>query len=359
MANGVLTTKAAPYGGSYVDWGAIISGALLASAYSLVMLVFGSAAGLSLTSPFQQSGNAQMMMLIAVALWLIWVQVSGFALGGYVAGRIRARAYDAAEHEVEVRDGIHGLVVWALGALVGVLIAIHATGSAFGLAAQSASAISTGASSVMSGLSTETVVDSLFRTDSASAPRANQATRDEVGRVISSAAAGGSLEDDDRAYLSGVIAQNTGLSPEQAQTRLDTVIAEATTAAENAKDATIIIGFIITASLLVSAVAAWWGADIGGDHRDRGLDFSRFGRWRTAPAGVAAARASGDDDLTAIKGVGPAIQKQLHDMDIKSFEQIANFSQADMDRVSEELSFPGRIEREDWVGQAKQLARTR
>jgi hypothetical protein len=354
MANGVLTSKAAPYSVSYVDWGAIISGALLASAYLFVLLTFGGTAGLSLTSPFELNGSSQTLMLIAVALWLVWVQVSGFALGGYIAGRIRARTPDASEHEVEVGDGIHGLVVWALGVLLGALIAIHAAGSVFGIAAQTGSAVSSGASSFMSGLSTETIVDALFRSDSASGPQASQETRGEAGRIVASAASGGELAEGDRTYLAGLIARNSSLTPDQAQTRVDEVIAEASTAARNAKRATIIIGFIITASLLVSAVAAWWGADVGGDHRDRGLDFSRYGRWRTAGAGGRVK--SGGDDLTEIKGIGPALKKQLYDMNIKRFEQIADFSQADIDRVSEELSFPGRIEREDWVGQAKQLA---
>lgn len=108
-----------------------------------------------------------------------------------------------------------------------------------------------------------------------------------------------------------------------------------------------IIGFIAAASLLISAVAAWWAADLGGDHRDRAVDFSRYGGWRS-PVGRSTGSVRGrKDDLTEIKGIGPALRQQLYEMNIKTFDQIAHFTQADIDRVSEDLSFPGRIEREN------------
>jgi predicted flap endonuclease-1-like 5' DNA nuclease len=62
------------------------------------------------------------------------------------------------------------------------------------------------------------------------------------------------------------------------------------------------------------------------------------------------------DDLTRIKGIGPAIAKKLTAMDVRSYEQIAGWGKADIDRVNDALRFKGRIQREDWVGQAKVLA---
>lgn len=62
------------------------------------------------------------------------------------------------------------------------------------------------------------------------------------------------------------------------------------------------------------------------------------------------------DDLQQIKGVGPAIEKTLHDLGIRSFEQIASMSEYEIDRVARELrGFRSRIYREDWIGQAKLL----
>ena len=62
------------------------------------------------------------------------------------------------------------------------------------------------------------------------------------------------------------------------------------------------------------------------------------------------------DDLKLISGVGPVIEKKLHALGVKKFEQVANFTPEDIAMVDDVLSFKGRIERDDWVSQAKKLA---
>ena len=62
------------------------------------------------------------------------------------------------------------------------------------------------------------------------------------------------------------------------------------------------------------------------------------------------------DDLKLIKGVGPAIEKTLNEIGIFRFEQIADMSEYDIDRVANRLrGFHSRIYREDWIGQARDL----
>ena len=62
------------------------------------------------------------------------------------------------------------------------------------------------------------------------------------------------------------------------------------------------------------------------------------------------------DDLKMIKGVGPAIEKTLNEMGICRFDQIADMSEYDIDRVARKLKgFRSRIYREDWIGQARDL----
>jgi predicted flap endonuclease-1-like 5' DNA nuclease len=62
------------------------------------------------------------------------------------------------------------------------------------------------------------------------------------------------------------------------------------------------------------------------------------------------------DDLKMIKGVGPAIEKTLNEIGIFRFEQIADMSEYDIDRVAKRLrGFHSRIYREDWIGQARDL----
>lgn len=62
------------------------------------------------------------------------------------------------------------------------------------------------------------------------------------------------------------------------------------------------------------------------------------------------------DDLKQIKGVGPAIEKTLNEMGIFNYQQIADMSEYDIDRVAQRLrGFHSRIYREDWIGQAREL----
>ena len=74
-----------------------------------------------------------------------------------------------------------------------------------------------------------------------------------------------------------------------------------------------------------------------------------------APAPKAEAPAGGDD-LKKLSGVGPALEKKLHEAGITTFAQIAAWTEADVAEMDEKLSFKGRIEREGWIEQAKELA---
>ena len=67
--------------------------------------------------------------------------------------------------------------------------------------------------------------------------------------------------------------------------------------------------------------------------------------------------ASGEgDDLTQLSGVGPALLKKLNAAGITTFAQIAAWTEVDVAEFDEKLSFKGRIEREGWIAQAKELA---
>ena len=62
------------------------------------------------------------------------------------------------------------------------------------------------------------------------------------------------------------------------------------------------------------------------------------------------------DDLKQISGVGPVLEKKLNEMGIFHFRQIAKFGDKDIDLVNDAMAFPGRIERDEWIAQAKNLA---
>ena len=69
------------------------------------------------------------------------------------------------------------------------------------------------------------------------------------------------------------------------------------------------------------------------------------------------APAGDPDDLKRIKGVGAVLEKKLNRLGITRFAQVADFSADDIARVDAVLDFKGRIEREDWIGQARGLAK--
>lgn len=80
---------------------------------------------------------------------------------------------------------------------------------------------------------------------------------------------------------------------------------------------------------------------------------------KAAPKKAAAKKAgapAGADDLKKLSGVGPALEKKLLEAGVTTFAQIAAWNADDIAAMDEKLSFKGRIEREGWVDQAKELA---
>jgi predicted flap endonuclease-1-like 5' DNA nuclease len=67
-------------------------------------------------------------------------------------------------------------------------------------------------------------------------------------------------------------------------------------------------------------------------------------------------RGASAEDLKRIRGIGVLIEKKLNQMGIVAYEQIANWTAQEIDRISQSLDFKGRIERENWVEQARILA---
>jgi hypothetical protein len=324
---------------SYIDWPAIIAGIVVASAISLVLLTFGSAIGLNFTNFNAADDVAPIWIAIAAATWLLWVQISSFMAGGYLTGRMRKRHHDATEDESDVRDGAHGLLVWAGALVLGAVIAVGGIGAAASAIGNAAGTLTTAASNVAEGAGSNLdpnayFTDMLFRPmatapveDSAAeapaAPAAPAATtgtdaattapaaattpapaaaapavtaelpadttaiRGEAGRIFAQSALSGELAADDRAYLVQAVSANTGMPQAEAEARVDQVVAaidaakaEAVEVAEAARKMTVLGAFLVAASLLVSAVGAYWAAQKGGNHRDKNIAFtSMFRRW--------------------------------------------------------------------------------
>lgn len=75
------------------------------------------------------------------------------------------------------------------------------------------------------------------------------------------------------------------------------------------------------------------------------------------PEMLTAARAGGADNLKLLKGVGPKLEQTLNELGVFHFDQIASWRKKEIQWVDERLKFKGRIERDDWIKQAKVLAK--
>lgn len=115
---------------SYFHWSVIFAGVALALAITVVLTQFGSAIGLSADSPLRGEGNIASWGVIAAGIWILWTQLLASLAGGYVAGYLRVPTPELRPHQNELRDGLHGLTVWAAASvLVTIGVAIAAFGS--------------------------------------------------------------------------------------------------------------------------------------------------------------------------------------------------------------------------------------
>ena len=267
-AAGPVATPGGPL--SYIHWGPGIAGAIIAAATSFVLMSFASAIGLMVASPSPTWRDTSVWLAILSGFWIILVAVGSFALGGYVAGRVRS-TWKASSDEVEFRDGVHGLIAWALGVMLGAaLLAL----TAYTFAAASVASPPRDTAGAPSFLAYE--LDRLFRPDTA-----GPELRAEAGRILMRGLGRTDLLADDRAHLVRITSGATGLAQPEAQQRVVQVLANARNAASQARRSAVILGFSFGAALLAGAAAAWMAAGVGGKHRDD--EFAPPLRWRSAP----------------------------------------------------------------------------
>jgi hypothetical protein len=268
-----------------VEWGAVLAGAALAAALSFVLLTFGTAIGLSATSPWPNSGLSVKVIATLAVFWVLAQQIGSLMAGGYVAGRMRSRWHEAGD-ETEFRDGLHGGLVWAVAVLISAFFVFATASLAVRTGADVAGSAGAGAASRTPN-PMDTVLDAMLRTP-AGAPQsrntvASDEIRGELTRILTSAVATGSLSAENRTYLASLIAQRTGVPQQEAEKRVDDAITAARTASDKARRAAILTGFVTAAGLILSFGAAWWAAIKGGQHRDNSIPARfQFDRRRSA-----------------------------------------------------------------------------
>jgi hypothetical protein len=105
-----------------VQWGPVIAGALAGTAVASVLMGFAAALGLLVASPSPSWRDTSVWLTLLSGVWMLLVYVFSFGLAGYVAGRMRSPFTGADPNEIEFRDGMHGLLAWALGVIIGALL---------------------------------------------------------------------------------------------------------------------------------------------------------------------------------------------------------------------------------------------
>jgi hypothetical protein len=255
---------------SGVSWAAVIAGAFVAAALSLILLALGTGMGLSSVSPWSNMGaSASTIGKVGIA-WLIIIQIIASGMGGYLAGRLRTKWATIHTDEVYFRDTAHGFLVWAVGLVITASFLASAAISMIGGVAQGATAasVSNGQEGALGNDPNAYFIDILFRSDTPSADRSDAQVSAETKLIFASALRHGNLSEADRTYLAKLVAAKTGLDETAAEQRVSEVFVETQRAAETARKAAAHLSLWIFVALLIGAFCASYAATIGGRERD-------------------------------------------------------------------------------------------
>jgi len=273
---------------SGVSWGAILAGAAAAAALSFILLILGMGLGLSSVSPYEYNNGGALGT--AAIVWIAFTQLAAAGIGGYMAGRLRAKWAGVQSDEVHFRDTAHGLLAWAVATLVTVAVLAGgmraAIGGAIDTAGAAAPAVTAGvaAAGANSDDGTNYFSDMVLR--SPNGTPATDAERAEINRILLADLANGKINADDRNYLAQTIAKRTGLTQAEAEQRVDLIYAQAKqaaadvkakakAAAEEARKAAAHSALWMFVALLLGAFVASLLATIGGRHRDHARVYVR------------------------------------------------------------------------------------
>jgi hypothetical protein len=277
---------------SAASWPAIIAGAFVAAAVSLVLLALGSGLGFAAISPWPGHGVTATTFAVTTAIWLIVTQWLSSGVGGYITGRLRTRWIGTHTHEVFFRDTAHGLVTWAVATVLVAAAAAASVSAVVEGGARAAGAATLGAASMLQSAAAQAAtvqspgangaygaygVDKLFRTTGPAAVGREGAgdARSEAAHILANSWSTGNVSGADRGYLVELIAVRTGSSQADAQKRVDEFVAsmqdaviKAKADADAARKAAAEAAIYTALSMLVGAFIASVSAALGGRLRD-------------------------------------------------------------------------------------------
>lgn len=263
------TMTAADASTPHVQWAAVIAGAIAAAGVSFTLLAFGAGIGLSVASTAPTWRDSSAWLWIISGLFLIFVALSAFGLGGYIAGRMRASFRTPTVPETEFRDGVHGIVTWALAILITALLGLASAAALMPMVAPSGGAAGPGASTTGENI-IATEVDGLLRTTRAINDPAISYRRAEVSRILMKAGSRSGIGSDDANYLAQIVQDRTGMGISDSAARTERIIGATAQELHRARVAAVLQAFMIAAGLLLGAAVAWYAAVEGGRDRQRG-----------------------------------------------------------------------------------------
>jgi hypothetical protein len=265
------------------DWASAIAGAFIAAALFFVLLTFGVTVGLGVSSTSPSWRDTSFALAFLSGLYILLTAIISFGVGGYLGMKMRAPMSPAAASEVHFRDGVHGLLVWAIAVVIGALLA-GLTASSLG--SHGVSGVTSANAAPEPLLSYQ--LDRLLRSERVPPADAVAYERAEAGRILLTSSSHSGVSGDDRNYLVHLVGRSAGLSPADAQRRVDAIIADSRDAIGRARHTAVLIGFMTAAALLIGAAVAWEAATLAGRERDGSLvDYSgwwhppQFEFWKT------------------------------------------------------------------------------
>lgn len=249
-----------------ISWAAVLAGAAVSLALTLVMLTLGAGLGLSMVSPWAGSGVSATTFKISTGLYLIVIAMISSSLGGYIAGRLRYGWATARPDEVYFRDTAHGFVTWAVASVFGALLLGSAASGLIG--SVTTGAVQGAATAASQAGPMDGYIDRLLRPGAAASADASD-SRPELTRLLTSSfRSGGSIASSDQQYVARVVAQKTGLPQAEAEQRTNEVLTQAKADLDAARKAAAQLAFWLTASLFLGAFCASLAATEGGGLRD-------------------------------------------------------------------------------------------
>jgi hypothetical protein len=253
---------------SGVSWGAVIAGAFVTAALSLILLALGAGFGLLSVSPWARAGASASVVTAGAIIWLIVIQIIASGGGGYLAGRLRTKWARLHGDEVYFRDTAHGLIVWAVAVVITAAFLGSATSAMAGRAMASAESASSGEAYFADLLLRPTPGAATPATNTGAANAENAGVHREAAIALASVLSKSDHAAQDQAYLTQLVVARTGLNQSEAAKRVSETIRRAREATDKVRKEGARLLLWTFLALLIGAFCASYAATIGGRQRD-------------------------------------------------------------------------------------------